>query len=174
MVQGLVQIYEHDHARLARYAKRRYVAHPDRNAEVVSEKPLEDEASCQRVDCGKNEDCGLGNGVKYHVEQQEDDTENDWQDQLQPLFRPQLKFVFAGPFVRVAGRQREFLAKQIICAGDKAAVILRVQIDVYISISNCSGRLRHPIRIRPALEEATLRDKSSTARRFSVQWRFPV
>src|ERR1700730_300720 len=71
--------------------------------------------------------------MKYHVEQQEDDAENHWQDQLQPLLRAQLKFVFAGPFVSVAGWQREFLTEQIVRAGDKASIVFRIQIDVHLT-----------------------------------------
>ena len=86
-----------------------------------------------RVDRRENEDSSLGDGVKHHVEQQEDDEEDDGQDELQPFFGAQLKLVFAGPFVGIAGRQREFLLEQVARVRNEAAVVVRVQIDVDVT-----------------------------------------
>ena len=80
-----VQIDDHDDAGFNRDAEQRDIADPHRDAEVVAEQPLENQTAGQRIDRGENQDGGLSDRMKDHVEQQEDHEEDDGQNQLQPL-----------------------------------------------------------------------------------------
>src|SRR5260370_9451802 len=109
------------------------VADPYRDAEVIAEQLLQNEAARQRIDRRENKDSRFGEGMKHHVEKNKDEKKDDRQNELQPLFGPEFELVLAGPFVSKAGRQREFLLKQIAGVRDEAAVVFRVQIDVHVA-----------------------------------------
>src|SRR5713226_8776866 len=128
-----MEVHDHNYTGLDSDAEQRDVANPDSNTEVVSEQLLKDEAAGQSIERGENEDSGLGDRVKDHVKQQEDDEEHDRQNELQSLFGPQLEFILPRPLVGVTGRQRQLFSKRIVGAVDEAAVILRVQVNVNVS-----------------------------------------
>src|SRR5260370_28452896 len=122
MIQGFVEVPTHDDSGFNGNAEQSDVADPHRYAEVVTKQPLKNEAARQCIDCRENEDSGLRDGVKHHVQQQEDDKKYDRQNELQPRFCPQLKLVLARPFVAKAGKQREFLLKQMTRMSDETAI----------------------------------------------------
>src|SRR5947209_20514703 len=128
-----MEVHDHNYACFDSDAEQRDVANPDGNTEVVSEQLLKDEAAGQSVERGKNEDSGLGDGVKHHVKEQKDDEEHHRQDELQSFFGPQLEFILPRPLVRVASRQGQLLSKRIVGAVDEAAVVLRVQVNVNVA-----------------------------------------
>src|SRR2546422_2305729 len=78
-----MEVHNHNYTCFDSDAEQRDVANPDGNTEVVSEQLLKDEAAGQSVERGKNEDSGLGDGVKHHVKEQKDDEEHHRQDELQ-------------------------------------------------------------------------------------------
>src|SRR5258705_5592298 len=133
MIQRFVEVHNHHNASFNSDTKQRDVTNPHGNTEVISEQALKNQAASQSVDCGENEDSSLGDGMKHHVEQQENNKENDRQNQLKPLFSPQLELVFTRPFVSKAGWQGEFLLEQIARTSNEAAVIIRVQVDVNVA-----------------------------------------
>src|SRR5713101_4256571 len=128
-----MEVHDHNYTCFDSDAEERDVAHPDGNTEVVSEQLLKDEAAGQSIERGKNEDSGLGDGVKDHIKQQEDDEEHHRQNELQSLFGPQLEFVLPRPLVGIASWQGQLLSKRLVGAVDEAAVILRVQVNVNVS-----------------------------------------
>src|SRR6266852_8114942 len=109
-----MEVHDHNYTCFDSDAEQRDVANPDGNTEVVSEQLLKDEAAGQSIERGKNEDSGLGDGVKHHIEQQEDDKEHHRQDELQSLFGPQLEFILPRPFVVLASRQSQLLSYQTV------------------------------------------------------------
>src|SRR3989442_4977338 len=108
-----MEVHNHNYTCFDSDAEQRDVANPDGNTEVVSEQLLKDEAAGQSVERGKNEDSGLGDGVKHHVKEQKDDEEHHRQDELQSLFRPQVEFILPRPPVRVVSPQCLLLSERI-------------------------------------------------------------
>src|SRR5260370_13610000 len=106
-------MHNHHHACFNGNAEESDVAHPHRYAEVIAEQHLQNQAACQRIDPRENEDSRFGDGMKHHVEQHKDDKKDNWQNELQPLFVPEIELVLAGPFVSTAASPVEFLLEQI-------------------------------------------------------------
>src|SRR5579864_3223330 len=81
-VKRFVQIDDHNDSGFDSDPKQRDVADPYSDAEVVAQIPLQQQASRHRVECRKNENQRFTNGMKNHVEQQEDREEYDRQNNL--------------------------------------------------------------------------------------------
>ena len=52
---------------------------------------------------------------------------------LQPLLRPQFEFVFSRPLVGVIRGKCEFVMQELVCLGDKTAIVRVLEVDVDVS-----------------------------------------
>ena len=66
--QSFVQVNHHHHSGFHRDSKQSDIANPDRNAEVVSQQPLQQQAAADGVGGGQNEDDCLSDRMKDHVQ----------------------------------------------------------------------------------------------------------
>ena len=90
-----MQIDDHNNSSFDCDTEQSDVTDQDGNAEVVTENPLQQQAAADRIEGGKNQNQGFGNRAKYQIQQKENREEDHRQDQLQPFFCPQLKFIFS-------------------------------------------------------------------------------
>src|SRR5271155_4370217 len=128
-----MEINHHDHASLYCDPEQCDVADCHGDAEVVVEKPLQEQSSAHRIDCREDEDERFGNRVKDQVQQQEDHEEDDWQNQLKTLFGAKFEFIFSRPLEGVICRQGKFVVDELVCLCDEATVIGVFEVDVDVS-----------------------------------------
>src|ERR1041384_2923175 len=119
-----MEINHHDDASFHGNSKECNVAHPNGHTEVVAKQILENQSTGHGIKGRKNEDSSFRCGMENHIEQQKYYKEHDGYDDLQARFCTQLEFIFAGPFVRIAGWQLEFLTQEAVCFRNKSAVVL--------------------------------------------------
>src|SRR5579883_675219 len=102
----LVNVLDHDHARLNRGAEQRQESHAGGYAEVrPGEIEREEPAHARHGYVDQVQGRPLG-GAEGAVNDQEDEEHRDRNDHHEPLLRAFLVFVFPGPFQPVARRQR--------------------------------------------------------------------
>ena len=99
LLQRLVEIDHHHHARLHRNAEERDVADGNGHAEVIVQQPLQQQPSRHRVGGGENEHEGLCHRVKDKIEQQKNYAEHERQNQLEPLLGTLLKLILPRPLI---------------------------------------------------------------------------
>src|SRR5579863_2068084 len=124
-----MQVNDHDYAGLHGNAEQCNVADPDRNAEVVTERPLQNQPARQSVDRRENENRSFHHRPENHVQQYEDDKEDDGQDQLQASLGPLLELVFSSPLIAVARWQVQ-TTQNSFGFGNEAAVILGLEVKI--------------------------------------------
>src|SRR5437016_4021432 len=132
-MECFMYVYDHDGSSLDCNAKQRDIANPYRNAEVVAQQLLQDEAARKRVERREDKHSRLHNGMEDHVKQDKNSEEHDRQNDSQALLGPQFKFIFARPFVGVTRRQMQLLLEHVIRGSHEVAIISGTEIDVDVS-----------------------------------------
>src|SRR5437870_4257090 len=109
MIQRLVKVHDHDHARFDGNAEERNITDPDRHAEVIAEHPLQNQSASHGVEGRKDQYGRFSNRVEDHIKQHEDHKEYDGKNDLEALLGPKLEFVLARPLIVVPGWQGKLL-----------------------------------------------------------------
>src|SRR5258708_24588252 len=95
MIECFMQVHDHDNAGFDCNSEQSNVPDPNRHAEVVAKQPLENQSAGHGVKRWKNQHESLSDGMKDHIEQEENDKEHHPHDDLQPLFGSKLELIFA-------------------------------------------------------------------------------
>src|SRR5258708_8731681 len=135
-IQSFVKIDHHDHAGLYGDSKQRDVPDPNGDAEVEAHHVLEQQTAGHCVPGRKDQHDGLSHRMEEHIEQDKDQSKNDWQDECKPLSRTQLELVFSRPLQSVAGGQTELPIKHTLRVVDVAAVVRSREVNI-----NVAGKL---------------------------------
>ncbi len=130
LLQGAVEIDQHDDAGLRRDAGKGDEADGDGDREIEVHRPHQPEAARERERHRKHDDQRLRHSAEIQIEQKEDNEDGDGDDDLEPRLGPLEIFELPAPGRVIARREAHLLRHGLLRVGDVAAEIAVAEIDV--------------------------------------------
>ena len=129
LVEGEVEVEEHEDAGLGVDAEERDQAHPDRDAHVVAERPEEPDGAHGREGHGQQDDHRLRDRGGVQIEEHEDDEQRQGHEEGEPAARPLEVLELPRPAEAVAGRQADALGERALRLCDVGAQVAAGHVD---------------------------------------------